>query len=373
MPKRNPHPDSTLQMRAATRTFPHPFAPSGSAQGCGEERNGPSRGHTNPGFFSLTLIAALGLALAAAVIIAPVAAMALAAAGLRFPFPRIFDRTVMLTLLAALLLFARRLKLADFLRQGFSSARVGFWQAFRGLALATGAMAVLFALTSIAGGNLRGSMIAASALRYLPAAVVIALIEEGFFRAFLLTGIEGELGSSGALLASSAIFALVHVIRSPARFYLARFEPMAGAENLAAYAERVIHPEVGPSLLGLFLLGLVLGEAFVLTRRAYCSIGLHAGFVLGAKTWRPAVGGAIPRWLAGPGSVPLIAAPAAWTISVIMLIVLPLWLEPNEQQHARPDPLPPITLTSPVPHQYGRRAGRKPTGSLGLHAPVPQS
>jgi membrane protease YdiL (CAAX protease family) len=344
-------------MRPATRTLPHPFAPSGSAQGRGKERNGRSQGHTtSPGLFSLTLIAALGLALAAAVIIAPVAAMAIAATGLRFPFPRIFDRTVMATLFAALLLFARRLKLVDFLRQGFSSAQVGLWQAFKGLALAAGAMGVLFALTSIAGGNLRGSVIAASALRYLPAAVLIALIEEGFFRAFLLTGIESEVGSSGALLASSAIFALVHVMRSPARFYLTRFEPMAGAENLAAYAERIIRPEVAPSLLGLFLLGLVLGEAFVLTRRAYCSLGLHAGFVLGAKTWRLAVSGAIPRWLAGPGSVPLIAAPATWTISIIMLIVLPLWLVPNEQQQTHPDPLP--QSSSPHPSRINSEDGQ---------------
>ena len=54
----------------------------------------------------------------------------------------------------------------------------------------------------------------------------------------------------------------------------------------------------------------MLGEAFLLTRRAYFSLGVHAGFVLGAKTWRVAVSGGIPQWLAGPGSVPLVGAPA---------------------------------------------------------------
>jgi membrane protease YdiL (CAAX protease family) len=295
---------------------------------------------SNTNHFTLTLVAALGLALIAAVIIAPLAAIAVAAAGFKFPFPRIFDRVVTVAIFTAMFLFARRLKLLDLLRQGFSNAGRSAWQALGGLALSAVAMGVLFGLAAIAGGIVRGPAIAASILRYLPAAIVIAVIEEGFFRAFLLAGMQGELGSSGALLASSAIFALVHVIRSPARFYLTRFEPMAGAKALAAYATRLTHSEVGPSLLGLFLLGLVLGEAFVLTRRAYCSLGLHVGFVLGAKAWRLAVGGIIPRWLAGPGSVPVIAAPAAWVISVIMLMMLRLWPGRNQKQHPRPDPLP---------------------------------
>jgi membrane protease YdiL (CAAX protease family) len=359
-------------MRTATGLRPNRFAPCCSALGCGWlctalARSLPQGRHrsrrssnpcpsgteageahderlraatTNPGSFSLTLIAALGLALVAAVISAPVAAMAVAAAGLSFPFPRIFDRAVMMTLFATLLLFARRLKLLDFLRQGFGTARVGVWQALSGLALSAGAIGVLFTLVAIAGGNVRGPVIAASVLRYLPAAMLIAVIEEGFFRAFLLTGIEGEFGSFPALLASSAIFALAHVMRSHTRFYLTRFEPMAGAKTLAAYAEQIIHFEIGAPLLGLFLLGLLLGEAFVLTHRAYYSLGLHVGFVLGAKTWRAAVGGAIPQWLAGPGPVPLIAAPAAWVTSAIMLIVLPMWIRPNNQQHPHHDHLP---------------------------------
>ena len=109
------------------------------------------------------------------------------------------------------------------------------------------------------------------------------------------------------------------------------FEPLAGAETLASYADRMIHPEIARPLLGLFLLGVVLGEAFLLTRRAYFSLGVHAGFVLGAKTWRVAVSGGIPQWLAGPGSVPLVGAPAAWVLSVIMLALLHLWPGASER------------------------------------------
>jgi membrane protease YdiL (CAAX protease family) len=279
------------------------------------------------GSFLLWLMAAVSLGLVTAVAIAPVAAIALAVGTLRFPFPRIFDRTLMVTLFASLLLFARRLKLVALLRQGFNNLKSGVGQALAGLAAASAAIALLLTLALVAGVNIQASTIVSAALRYFPAAVVIGVVEEGFFRAFVLGGIEDDLGPFAALIVSSTLYALVHVMRSPARFYLTRFEPAAGAENVAECVERMTHSEIGPSLLGLFLLGLVLGEAFILTRRAYLSVGLHIGFVVSAKTWRQAVSGPVPRWLAGPGSVPLVAAPAAWATSAIMLIVLAFWLE----------------------------------------------
>jgi membrane protease YdiL (CAAX protease family) len=279
--------------------------------------------------FLCALTEALLVAVVAAVVMAPFAAVTLSAAGFRFPFPRIFDRVVMATLSATLLLFAHRLRLFEFLRQGFRTNWAGVWQGLNGFAFAAGAVSILFALASLAGGDVRGADVLPSVLRYLPAATLIAVIEEGFFRAFLLAGMKSELGSSAGLLVSSAIFAFVHVIRSPAHFYLMHYDPLAGANTLVAYGERILQIGAGPALVGFFLLGLVLGEAFVLTHRVHCSLGLHLGFVLGAKTWRQAVGGAIPRWLAGSGSVPLVAAPATWGISAVVLIVLSLWLAPS--------------------------------------------
>jgi membrane protease YdiL (CAAX protease family) len=166
----------------------------------------------------------------------------------------------------------------------------------------------------------------------LPAAILIGVLEEAFFRAFLLAGIEGDVGSAGALVLSSAVFAVTHIVRSPARFYLTGFHPAAGAETLARSASRLAHPGEIASAVGLFLLGLVLGEAFVLTRRVYCSIGLHAGFVLGEKTWRLTMRSGVPRWFAGPGPVPLLAAPAAWVASAMVLLALRVWLRPLKEE-----------------------------------------
>ncbi len=282
------------------------------------------------------LIVALCTTLLITVAVAPIVAVAVALAGYRFPFPRIFDRTLVVTLFAILLMLAPRLELFDLLREGFDGPKRGIWHVFGGFGLSFGAVAALFGMARIAGATLDTHIIVVSCVRYLPAAILIALIEETFFRAFLLAGLQREIGACGALLLSSGIYAGVHVIRSPARFYVVDFEPRAGAETLAACAGRLLDVHAVVPMIGLFLLGMVLGQAFIGGRGVYLPLGLHAGFVMGAKSWRSAVRGVIPRWLAGPGAIPLLAAPAAWALSVTIFAILYLWSARNEISGRRP-------------------------------------
>ncbi len=287
----------------------------------------PHRRRIARGSFTIRFAIALAAGLAAAVILAPVAAGAIAALGLRFPFPRIFDRVVMATLLAALLIASRALGFTTLVRAGFAAPRANLPRCAIGLAVALATIAILFACAAAALGGHRATLGAtlARAAAQLPAALAIALIEEAFFRAFLLAGIRGDLGPRAALIVSSAFYAVVHLIRSPAHYYLAGYHPAAGLHNLAASAELLAHPAAAaPTLLGLFLLGLALGEAFLLTGNVWMAIGMHAGFVLGAKSWPAFVNGATPpRWLAGPGPVPLIAAPAAWIAAIAICALMP--------------------------------------------------
>lgn len=278
--------------------------------------------------FSYALILALVGALAAAVIISPLAAFALGATRFHFPFPRIFDRTVMVTVLAALILLRRPLRFGSLLAAGFRDPRRNWPQVLWGFAAAAIVMALLFACAIIAGAH-GGSGLGRLYHRlpyYLLQAGVIAIIEEGFFRAFLLGGMAADLGRRGALIVSSAIYAVSHLLRSPAKFYLVGFHPAAGLHNLQGSAVQLSDPVTAvPALLGLFLLGLVLGEALILTESVYLPIGLHAGFVAGAKSW-PALltpGVSLPWWIAGARRFPLISAPAGWAAALILLILLP--------------------------------------------------
>jgi membrane protease YdiL (CAAX protease family) len=264
----------------------------------------------------------------AAIIVAPLVAIAVSAVGWRYPFPRIFDRTVMATLLIAMLFSARDLNFVSLLRRGFSHPPApSIALAIRGFVVAMLAIAILFGLALAIGGGGVGDHEAAAALipKYFLSAVAIAFIEEAFFRAFLLGGMRNDFGDRVALISSAAIYAVAHLVRSPARFYVTGYEPAAGLVTLAHSIDQFTNPAVAiPTLIGLFLLGIVLGEAYILTGSVYFSIGLHCGFVLGAKMWPKIIlnRAIVPWWIAGGGSIPLVAAPAAWVIAIAIFLML---------------------------------------------------
>lgn len=270
----------------------------------------------------------LAAGIVAAIILAPLAAVAVSAAGWRFPFPRIFDRTVMGTLLIAMIWAARDLNLAALLRRGFKHpAALSIVRAIRGFVVAMIAIAILFGLALGVGGGGVGNHDAAAALvpKYFLSAIAIGFIEEAFFRAFLLGGMKGDFGKRVALIASAAIYAVAHLVRSPARFYVTGYEPAAGLVTLAHSIDQFTNPAVAiPTLIGLFLLGLVLGEAYILTGSVYFSIGLHSGFVMGAKMWPKIIlnRAAIPWWIAGGGAIPLIGGAAPWAIAIVVFAML---------------------------------------------------
>jgi len=290
--------------------------------------------------FTLRLTIVLVASVVAATIIAPFAAMVVAALGFHFPFPRIFDRTVMVIVAIALLWQSRELRVLPLLRSGFARPMRNLPCATRGFLIAIAAIAVLIYLAVVMGAHADDTSAGIWRLmpKYFIAAIVIAIIEEGFFRAVLLVGMEGDFGSvtrrsarSGrtpALLLSSAIYAIAHLVRSPAKFYVTGIHPLAGFETLGLSLAHAANPALMlPTFVGLFLLGIVLGEAFLETGTVYLPIGLHAGFVLGAKLWprMTSAGEALPGWLRGYGSQPLISGIAAWTVAVaILLLIRPL-------------------------------------------------
>src|SRR5271157_3435883 len=111
--------------------------------------------------FTLRFALVLAAGVVAAIVLSPFIAAALAASGFHLPFPRIFDRTVMAT-----------------------------------LPIGIAAIAILWAIAATLGGQGAPAIsgLVHRAFKYVPAAVLIAIIEEGFFRAFLLDGMKADFG-----------------------------------------------------------------------------------------------------------------------------------------------------------------------------------
>jgi membrane protease YdiL (CAAX protease family) len=279
---------------------------------------------------ALTLVAAL----AAAVIVAPFAGSVVAMLGYRIPFPRIFDRTAMATVLVALIWSGGRLRFIPLLAKGFRNPRLNWTRALKGLVVSLAIIVILGAAAVVLGGTASGSLgdAVARVPKYLLSAIVIAIIEEAFFRAFLLEGMRPEFRDRGALAISAVVYSVAHVVRSPAKFYATGFDATAGLVTLAHSFDQISHPATAvPVIIGLFLLGIVLGEAFLLTGTAYLSAGLHAGFVLGSKLWPKLIENraAIPFWLGGVGPLPLIGGVAAWVMALALLALMPIISRPH--------------------------------------------
>jgi membrane protease YdiL (CAAX protease family) len=267
--------------------------------------------------FALVLVAALLIA----GLISPVAAMFLA--GFDFPFARIFDRVAMITVFIAIGWQIRELDVIDRLRRAFQRPRANWTQALRGFGIGLVCIVVLLAIGLAETGNVSAGLkdLWPRLPAYVAGAIIIGAIEEAFFRGFLLNGITEDFGARTGLIVSAIVYAIAHVVRSPAHFHLTGFHALAGLQLIATSFGRLLHPrEVLPAAFGLFLLGLVLGEACLATGTVYLSLGLHAGFVLGAKIWRMMAPGAFPDWLTGYGRPPLISGPAAWVVAIALLI-----------------------------------------------------
>ncbi|HKM99647.1 MAG TPA: CPBP family intramembrane glutamic endopeptidase [Candidatus Binataceae bacterium] len=278
-----------------------------------------------PKSFTARFLVALVVGVAVAVVVAPFVALAVAGAGYSFPFPRIFDRVVMVTLAIVIVISARSMRLFPLLRAGFADPIANLPRAGRGMVVALAVMMLLFA----AGFAMGGFGHAGHALRMLPkyvlSAIVIGIIEEAFFRALVMGGMEADFGRTGALVISAAVYSVAHLVRAPAHFYVTALDLTAGVRTLGLSFTQLASPlSALPTLFGLFLLGLALGEAFAVTGTVWFSAGLHAGFVIGAKLWPKLVvaHSALPGWLAGWGHQPLISGAAAWLAAIGVLILL---------------------------------------------------
>lgn len=277
--------------------------------------------------FTSRLALTIACALIAAILLSPIAGLIVAKAGFHIPFPRIFDRVVMATVLIALIWNSRELRFVPLLRTGFADPIGNLGRALRGLGVALAVVAILGTIALSLGGSASGALWAAATRfpGYFISAIAIAIIEEGFFRAFLLGGLKRDFGRTAALVISAAVYSIAHLVRSPTKFYVSGFEAAAGLRTLAHSLDQISHPATAlPVMFGLFLLGIVLGEAFLLTGNVYLSAGLHCGFVVGSKLWPKLIRGhqAIPVWLAGVGPVPLIGGVAAWAMAILIFVML---------------------------------------------------
>jgi len=198
------------------------------------------------------------------------------------PFAKVFRYLLLVALLAVFFAAAkpwRRLPSDVWGLRG--RPRAGLWAC----GVATGvSLLVAIALLDAAAGHLSwdGAKGVAKLVKRLPTVLtlllVLAPIEEMFFRGWLFDRCRGRFAELPAHLAVAGIFAGIHAFRE--RDAPADLEASAAGalEILGAWARNLLDWRgFGPSFVGLFLLSLVLSFARRRWGTLWFSVGLHGG------------------------------------------------------------------------------------------------
>jgi len=257
----------------------------------------------------------LGL-LAGTALVSPGIAWLTVALGFDFSFPRLWNRVFEISLGIALVAGWRWLGLGGL--AGIGLQRDGALRPLR-LGLAAGACGVGVGLVLCwLGGalvpDLRFDPLKTvwKAALGLGAAGLVGVGEEALFRGVLLRRFVGDAGRVVGVVATTAVYALVHTLRtgSGAR---GAVEWWAGWERLPALFAPLAGPSVLPSVVGLFAFGLLLAWLRLRTGSLWMGIGVHAAWVavfrvgrlfFEIKRW--------PAWLIGPGWPPLVGGAAGF-------------------------------------------------------------
>jgi membrane protease YdiL (CAAX protease family) len=227
-----------------------------------------------------------------------------------WPFWTVFRRCVSIAAALCLWLFIRKLERRSFRSYGFAASKAGKRQFRFGVLLGIGALGLLFGAW-LALGVCRVNVATDSfklwrtLVGFLPAAIVVGVLEEMVFRGFIL---QHLLACSKALavIASSALYAVVHL--------------KAPALSLAVWLE----------LGGLFLFGGVLALSFLLTHQLYLAVGLHAVLAYGARVNKLLIEFTDPSlsWLVGTSR--LVNGVASWIVLLLMVGIIVWWVRASQ-------------------------------------------
>lgn len=239
--------------------------------------------------FNALLLLVVGTFLIAA-LVTPILYSLAATAISPFPWPysRVFDRVAMAVVLVLLILLRRSFSLRDlryYLTPGgiADKSRDLLWGLAITLIASFIAAEMLIYLQLLTVGPRTAAFLSQKAILAIIPALLISLIEEGFFRVVLFGGLKRVLTPIFAAVICSAIYAVVHFIAPAKKFVFSGYSITVGFDYLLEVGKRFLEPGVGPALFGLFLVGLVLSYSIQRTRSFTFCVGLHTGWVFAMK------------------------------------------------------------------------------------------
>ncbi len=254
-----------------------------------------------------------------------------------YDFGKVMRRILMLVTLIVFLIFRKSLRFGALvssaikIRPGFLKQFLfGFLLAgipllvYYGLGLLTGAW--IIHIDFIVHDRVETDLVVETILdivKYGFIGCLIGVMEEIFFRGYLLQSLQENMSLPKAVCVCSLIYSMLHFFRADV-FVSTGFQPFVGFATMAQFFKPIFFEFFKnlPAIIGLFLVGVVLSYAFIKTKSLYLSIGLHAGMVFMMK----ADGEFLVRvseklgWLFGDSK--LVTGVLIWSLLIFILFVI---------------------------------------------------
>ncbi|MCP4269193.1 MAG: CPBP family intramembrane metalloprotease [Candidatus Brocadiaceae bacterium] len=246
-----------------------------------------------------------------------------------YDFGKVMRRILMVVALVVFLVLGRSLRFVALvssaikIRPGsFRQFRLGFLLLglplliYYGLGLLTGAWIIHIDYDSVGVTILY-------IIKYALISCLVSVIGEILFRGFVLQSLLESISVPVAVCVCSLIFSMLHFFKADV-FVSTGFQPFVGFVTIAQFFKPIFFEFFKnlPSIIGLFLVGVVLSYAFIKTKSLYLSIGLHTGMVFMMK----ADGMFLVRvreklgWLFGDSK--LVTGVLVWSLLIFILFVI---------------------------------------------------
>ena len=246
-----------------------------------------------------------------------------------YEFGKVMRRIMMPVAILLIFLLRKPLRIGSFVGVGIKPVQ-GWWKQLQlGFLLSTGMFLFYITITCISGTQIfqtdaiSPANVTLQLLKILLIAGLVGCIEEIFFRGFILQSLLVDMQAVSAVWISSLFFSLLHFFK--VKFLVSPgFQPFIGFIVIyQSFQDMIVNfTTIVPSIIGLFLVGVVLSYAYIRTKSLYLSIGLHAGWIFlikenkvffdHVKTNR--------EWLFGDSKI--ITGVLGWSFLIITLIII---------------------------------------------------
>ncbi|MCF6156254.1 MAG: CPBP family intramembrane metalloprotease [Candidatus Brocadia sp.] len=246
-----------------------------------------------------------------------------------YDFGRVMRRIMMAVAILLIFLMRKQLMIGSLVTLGIKPIR-GWWEQLQmGFFLSTG-MFILYVIFLWICGTQTFQPDAKSLadmifqlLKVLLIAYLVGCIEEILFRGFIFQSLLMDLRVVSAICISSLFYSLLHFFKTKL-LVSPGFQPFIGFIVIYQSFKDIIvnFTSILPSIIGLFLVGVVLSYAYFRTKSLYLAIGIHAGWIFLIKTNKLFFDhvGMNLKWLFGDSK--MITGALGWSFLIFTLLLI---------------------------------------------------